>query len=105
LDQDGNPKSNPVRVWKKVIEASYDLFDIGFYSTLQEYERMAKFYGIKDRINKKMVASKNNASVQAKVKQLLREDSTQLFNPFLKLEGISRFVFVSILIQECSFFF
>ncbi|PLW50549.1 hypothetical protein PCASD_01396 [Puccinia coronata f. sp. avenae] len=56
LDQDGNPKSNPVRVWKKVIEASYDLFDIGFYSTLQEYERMAKFYGIKDHINEKMVA-------------------------------------------------
>lgn len=105
LDQDGNPKSNPVQVWKKVIEVLYNLFDIGFYSTLQEYKRMAKFYGIKDHIKKIFVASKKNALVQAKVKQLLREDSTHLFNPSLKLEVISWFVFVSILIQECSFFF
>jgi hypothetical protein len=90
-------------VWKKFIEALYNLFDIGFYSTLKEHERMAEFYGIKDCINKKFVASKKNASVQAKVKQLLKEDSTRFFNPFLKLEGISRVVFVSILIQECSF--
>ncbi|PLW51109.1 hypothetical protein PCASD_02459 [Puccinia coronata f. sp. avenae] len=93
IDEDGYKRLNTLRGWKKLIEATYDLFDIGFYSTLKEHERMGKFYGVKDRINEKFIENKKDKSVQEKVKNLLVEDPTRLFNPFLKLEGTRLFPF------------
>jgi hypothetical protein len=88
LDQDGEKVLNPLWVWRKTIEDTYKLFDVGFYSTLKEHKRLGKSFGVKDCINGKFFKSKTNTLVQSKVKSLLLEDSTQLFNPFLKLKGI-----------------
>lgn len=59
VNQDGTQTANPVRSWKKTIEHSYHLFDIGFYSTVAEYDCLTKTYGVKDWINEKFIEQKN----------------------------------------------
>ncbi|KNZ60375.1 hypothetical protein VP01_15638g1 [Puccinia sorghi] len=88
-DQDGNQTANPVRSWKKTIEHSYHLFDIGFYSTVAEYDRLTKKYGVKDWINEKIIEQKNKPEIIKTVKEMVKEHSTasNLFNPFLTLQG------------------
>jgi hypothetical protein len=90
LDKDGAEKLNTPRVWEKTIEA------IGFYSKAKEHERMAKVYGVKDWINEKFVESKRRPGVKVRVAELLKEDSSRLFNPFLKLK--CKFLSCSVLI-------
>jgi hypothetical protein len=92
IDGDGNQKLNPSRQWNTTIEATYDLFDIGYYSTLKEHKHMGKIYGVKDRTNEKFIENKKNRAVALRVAKLLKEDLKQLFNPFLKLKGVILFI-------------
>jgi flavorubredoxin len=90
IDCNGFPCPNAPRSWEKTIENTYDLYNTFVTKNITEVKHLRTVYGVTDSINNKIIEGlrKKTDSVVKKVAQLVKEDITDLFNPFFKLQGI-----------------
>jgi hypothetical protein len=90
LDSNGAHHPNPPRTWKKTIEDTYDLYNLFINKNITAVNNTRKIYGVTDSLNNKFIEGKRNkslAALKAWITAQEKEDITQLFNPFLKLQG------------------
>ena len=90
LGANGSPEPSILRNWKTTIENTYELYNLFIKKNITAVKNMRKIYGITDSLNNKVIEGKRNKSpveLKTRILALEKDDITQLFNPFLKLEG------------------
>ncbi|OAV97120.1 hypothetical protein PTTG_26146 [Puccinia triticina 1-1 BBBD Race 1] len=86
LDSNGYHMPNQPRQWIETIENTYKLWNLS-YGIKRVYNVMQKAWGVVDSINQRFMAARKDKEGKKGFDKLLEEDSTRIFNPWLKLEG------------------
>jgi hypothetical protein len=92
LESNGSIKPNNPQSWKKTIEDTYKLNNISINQNITAVRNARKIYVITDSLNNRIIEFKRNKSaspLKRIITTLEKEDCTELFNPFLKLQGFS----------------
>jgi hypothetical protein len=94
LDSNGFHSPNVPRQWEKTIENTYNLFNTSLTINITEVKRLRLIYGVTDSINNKFIDGIRSKSkdVTKKAGELMRNDPTDMFNPFFKFQGTYYFI-------------
>ncbi|KNZ64413.1 hypothetical protein VP01_1031g6 [Puccinia sorghi] len=79
-----------LQTWKTTIENTYELYNILINQNITSVKNTRKIFGITHSLNNKVIEGKRKKSpteLKTRILALGEEDITQLFNPFLKLQG------------------
>jgi len=81
----GHPQLPESRKWSETISRTKELWKISQEKTHNEFERMHKEYGLRDKINFALIDLKNKRyDERLRIIKLIQDSPNRIYNPFLQ---------------------